>query len=123
MLVTSFALLLAAAMMGTVLAAVHLGVGRGAAIPWPAWVLHGLLGAAGFAVLLLGLRGPPRGVAMGVGPFGRFAAVLLTAALLIAVAILRGRLARRPISTLTIGSHATLAIGGLVVLAAYVMMS
>ena len=28
-------------------------------------------------MLLLALRGPPRGEAMGVGPFGRIAAVLL----------------------------------------------
>jgi hypothetical protein len=120
MLLTSFFVLLAAAMLGIVLGAVHLGAGRAVSIPWPAWGLHGVLGVAGFAALVLGLRGPPRGVAMGVSGFGRFAAVALVAALLLGAVILSGRLRRRPISVLTLGLHATLAIGGVVVLAAYV---
>lgn len=122
MLLTSFVILLAAALIGIVLAALHLGAGRSVAIPWPAWMLHGTLGVAGFAALLLGLRGPPRGVAMGVGGFGRVAAVLLALALLAGAPILFGRLRRRPISVLTLGLHATLAIGGVVVLSAYALM-
>ena len=122
MLLTSFAVLTAAALLGIVLAAGHLGAGRVAAIPGPAWVLHGLLGIAGFAALLLALRGPPRGVTMGVSGFGRFAAVLVAAALLVGLTILRQRLRRRWISTLTLGVHATLAIAGVVVLAGYVLI-
>ena len=122
MLLTSFTVLLTAALIGIVLGAMHLAAGRAVRVPWPAWVLHGLLGATGLAILLLGLRGPPRGVAMGVSGFGRFAAVVLVAALLVGLVILSGRLRRRPVSVLTLGLHATLAIGGVVVLAAYVAM-
>lgn len=122
MLLLSFLLLLAAALVGTVLGVVHLAAGRAASVPWPAWVAHALLGVAGFGVLLLALGGPPRGAAMGVSSFGRFAAVALVAALLVGGAILSGRLRRRPVSVLTLGLHATLAVGGVVVLAAYVSM-
>lgn len=122
MLLTSFILLLAAALVGVVLGALHLAAGRAVAIPWPAWAGHGLLGVTGFGALLLTLGGPPRGAAMGVSSFGRFAAVALVAALLLGGTIFAGRLRRRPISVLTLGLHATLAMGGLVVLAAYVGM-
>ena len=88
---------------------------------WPA-IAHGLLGAAGFVVLLLGLRGPARGVAMGAGSFGTIAAAMLALALLAALAIIAAQVRRRPPATLVVAVHATLAIAGFVVLAAYVSM-
>jgi hypothetical protein len=118
MLLLSFIVLLLAALLGSVLAAMHL---RGEKAP-PGWLpgaLHGLLGAIGFALLLLALRGPPRGEAVGVGAFGRIAAVLLALALVAGLAILVSRLRYRRIPGLVIGIHATIAISGVVILAAY----
>lgn len=88
---------------------------------WPA-IGHGLLGAAGFAVLLLGLRGPPRGVAEGAGSFGVIAAVMLGLALLAALGIIAAQFRRRAPGVLVVAVHATFAIAGFVVLAAYVSM-
>jgi hypothetical protein len=56
---------------------------------------------------------------MGVGGFGRIAAVLLAAALLAGSAVLIARLARRRVPVLVIGLHATIAVSGVVILAAY----
>ncbi len=122
MLQLSFSLLVVAALLGFALAALHLRTGA-AALPW--WWLgavHGLLGFVGLIVLLLALQGPPRGVALGVGSFGESAAVLLALALLVGLAILVARLRYRRISGLAIGAHATLAISGLVILAAYTLV-
>ena len=66
MLLLSFVLLLIAALLGTALAALHLRAGNASPPRWPLGALHGLLGAAGLVTLLLALRGPPRGEAMGV---------------------------------------------------------
>ncbi len=77
---------------------------------------------AGFIVLLLGLRGPPRGVAEGAGSFGVIAAVMLALALLAALAIIAAQMRRRTPGMLVVAIHATLAIAGFVVLAAYVSM-
>jgi hypothetical protein len=119
MLLLSFVLLLIAALLGTVLAALHVGAASPQPPRWPFGALHGLLGLVGFAALLLALRGPPRGEAMGVGGFGRIAAVLLAAALLAGSAVLIARLARRRVPVLVIGLHATIAVSGVVILAAY----
>jgi hypothetical protein len=121
MLLLSLCLLLIAAALGGVLAALSFRLG----FPPPAaiyGVLHGCLGAGGLAALLLALRGPPRGVAMGVGSFGAIAAVLLAVALLAGLTILAIRLRARQVSGLIIGTHATIAISGIVVLAVYTMM-
>ena len=117
MLLLSFCLLLIAAVFGSVLATLHL---RTEAVPPNAafGVLHGLLGAVGLAVLLLALRGPPRGLAMGVGSFGGIAAALLVSALLAGLVIRRRRM-----RGLLIGIHATFAICGIVILAAYTFVS
>jgi hypothetical protein len=117
MLLLSFFLLLIAGLFGGVLAALHL---RSGAVPPKAafGILHGLLGAVGFATLLLALRGPPRGAAMGVGSFGGIAAALLVLALLAGLVI-----RRRRSPGLLIGTHATIAISGIVILAAYTFVS
>jgi hypothetical protein len=84
--------------------------------PWPVAAVHGVLGIAGLAVLLLALRrGLPPSVE-GIAGFGPAAAVLfalaLAAGLGIALASLRGR---RP-PGLLVAIHASLAIVGFVLL-------
>jgi hypothetical protein len=120
MLLASFTLLLIAAALGSVLATLSFRP----EVPPPApifGVLHGCLGAGGFAALLLALGGPPRGLAIGAASFGVIAAVLLAVALLAGLAMLALRSRARQVSGLIIGIHATIAISGIVILAAYIM--
>ena len=121
MLFGAFAVLLLAAVLGGVLAVPHLR--GGTATPrWGGGVLHGLLGFTGFVALLVALAGPPRGEAVGVGGFGSAAAVLLVLALLAGLAIVVARLRRRRVPGLLIGIHATIAVSGVVILAAYALV-
>jgi hypothetical protein len=80
---------------------------------------HGLVGLSGFALLLGALSGPPRGVAMGAGSFGRVAAGLIGLGVIMAAVAIwtRGRGSKS--GPLALGLHATFAVGGLVLLAAY----
>ncbi len=87
-------------------------------LAWPGAV-HGLVGLAGFGLLLAGLRGPPRGVQQGAGSFGLVAAVFVGLALLGGAFLAGARLRRQPPAVLVIGVHATLGVAGLVMLAAY----
>src|SRR5271166_2054245 len=122
MLPLSLGLLVIAGLLGSVLAARHL---RGGTTPLPSGLfgaLHGLVGIVGVAALSLALQGPPRGVAMGVGAFGRIAAALLVLALLAGSTILVMRLCVRRIPALVIGIHATIAVSGIVSLAAYTLV-
>jgi hypothetical protein len=85
-------------------------------------VLHGIVGATGFVLLLFVLQGPRRGEAMGVGSFGVTASVLIGAALVFGplIPILHRR---SPLSTgVTIATHASLAIAGFVMYLAWVSM-
>ena len=121
MLFLSFVLLLIAALFGRVLGALHLQTERKP----PArtlGALHGLLGIVGFVVLLSALNGPPRGEALGVGSFGRIAAVLLATAVIAGLAILLARRRYPRLPAFVIGIHATLAVSGVVVLAAYTLL-
>jgi hypothetical protein len=86
----------------------------------PLGLLHAAGGAAGLAALLLGLRGPPHGLASGAGGFGITAAALLGAAMLAGLVLLQARLRRRGQPMLVIGLHASVAIMGYVILAAYI---
>lgn len=112
----------AAGLIGLALALLYLrGPGTRAlhpAIP----ALHGAVGAASLAVLLLALGGGRPPGRMGTAGFGRTAAALLAAALALglsmAVAAWRGR---RPSGAL-VGAHAGLAIAGLVVLWALIAL-
>ncbi len=121
MLELSLGLVLIAGVFGSVLAAMHLRAG-GKRPGLVLGVLHGALGIFGWVALLFALGGPPRGAAMGVSSFGQITAVLLAAALLVGLAILVARLRRRGSLSLLIGAHATVAIGGIVILAAYVLV-
>ncbi len=116
MVLPSLLVISATAALGFVLALLHgLHRTRGLRVAGP---LHGILGACGLVLLLFALRGPARGVAYGAGGFGTMAAVLLGCAILAGLFVARARLrARDPM--VAIGLHATLAIFGLVLLAAY----
>jgi hypothetical protein len=76
-------------------------------------IAHGLTGAVGLGLLLLALRGPPRGVDAGVGSFGTMSAVLFAAAVATGITLLRYR------SGLVMAIHAGIAITGYVLLLAW----
>jgi hypothetical protein len=82
--------------------------------PLSAGVAHGTIGAIGLVALLLALRGPPRGVANGVGSFGTTAAVLFAGALLTGAALL---VLRR--QSVVMAIHAGIAITGYALLLAW----
>ncbi len=121
MLLDSLCLLGAAAVLGTGLAVWYLQ-SEGRHVPnWMFGVLHATLAIAGFVLLLIALAGPPRGVAVGAAGFGKVAAAFLVFALLTGLLPASARLRRRrlPLPSLVIGMHATMAVSGLVILAAY----
>jgi hypothetical protein len=118
MLTAAFASLALAALLGTTLAIFYLRAATAPAAPWPLAALHAASGLAGLSCLLLALGGPPRGVDQGVSAFGDISAALIALAALAGGGLLAARARRRRSGTL-IGLHATLAVSGLVVLAAY----
>ena len=87
-------------------------------VRWPG-IVHGSLGLAGFVLLLAGLGGPARGAQQGAGSFGYIAAGFVGSAVLLGLVVFAARIRRRAPSMLAVGVHATLAVGGLVMLAAY----
>ena len=101
------------------LVALMAGVLRPGTRIWWGGALHGLLGLAGFVLLLWGLQGPARGMAQGAGSFGFVAAFFTGGARLLGVLMLAGQLKRRQPGVLLIGVHATVAIIGVVMLLAY----
>ena len=123
MLIAAFYALGTAVLLGCVLAVWNLRP-RTAPPPWPLaalHALHALVAIAGLLCLALALRGPPRGLDQGTTSFGLISAVLIALAALVGGRMLVERLRkRRPASTL-IGVHAMLAIGGFVILIAYVL--
>jgi hypothetical protein len=118
MLTAAFILLSLAVLLGSLLAV--LDMRASAAMPlWPLAALHGTAAVAGFACLALALRGPVRGLDQGTASFGAISAWLLAAAALMGLSLLAARLRQRRLSGTQIGVHATLAVSGFVVLAAY----
>jgi hypothetical protein len=120
MLPIAFAILSAAVVLGIALALLHL---RGRSRPpWMIGALHGVLGTAGLATLVLALRGPPRGAEAGVAAFGAIAAVLAAVALAMGLAVVTlARQSRRGVG-LAITVHATFAMTAYVLLLAYVSL-
>jgi len=80
-------------------------------------IVHGLAGAVGVALAYLALSGPGRG--HGAGKFGWTAFILLAGALLGGVTILVAQLRRRDAPGTLIAAHASIAVAGFVLLAAY----
>ena len=85
-------------------------------------IVHGIVGAAGIAVLLLALRGPARGVKYGAGAFGSFSAGLLVAALAGGLTLLAAHLRRRPVPVGLVAIHGMFAVVGYVLLCTYLTM-
>jgi hypothetical protein len=87
---------------------------------WPPGAMHGGLGLVGFAMLLAGLLGGPvRGARMGASQFGAIGAALIGAGLSLGAVAFAARLRGRSPAGVVLGIHASLAVGGLVMLAAY----
>jgi len=121
MLTAAFVTLWIAVLLGCLLAVLYLRT-EGAAAPWPLAALHGLVAVGGLFCLALALRGPLRGVEQGTASFGIIAVTLIGSAALIGVGSLVAHLLKRRLSGILIGIHATLAVGGFVILAAYVFL-
>ena len=115
----SLLLACAASLAGMVLAVLH---GLGDRPPLWSGLAHGAVGLGGLGVLLVALRGPPRAVALGGAAFGPVAAAMLATAALAGGAVLALRLRGTRPSVMLVGLHATVALFGLVVLAAYLSL-
>jgi len=123
MLTVSFYVLSAAVLAGVVLALLHLRATSAAQRPpWTAGAVHGVGGVIGLALLLIALRGPPRGVLSGTGSFGLQAAGFLGAAMVAGIGIIV--LARRGSQSISLMMvvHGLLAMTGYVLLLAYVSL-
>jgi len=120
MLLAAFVILGIAVSLGAVLAVLHLRTAGAARPRWKLAALHGLVAIAGLVCLALALQGPPRGLDQGAGSFGMIAAVLIALAALLGAGFLAARLCKLRIAGILIGVHATLAVSGFVILAAYV---
>jgi hypothetical protein len=90
--------------------------------PWWLAAVHGAVALAGLALLLFVLPGARRGAATGSQSFGAIAALLLGAAALAGLTMLALRWRGRRIVGPLIGFHATLAIGGFVILVVYLLL-
>ncbi len=85
-------------------------------------MVHGIVGAAGIAVLLLALEGPARGVKFGAGAFGKISAGLLVAALAGGLTLLTAHLRHRPVSSGLVAIHGMFAILGYTLLCTFLTM-
>ena len=120
MLVAAFVILGVVVLLGSVLAVLHLRVNAATTPSWPLAALHGLLAIGGLCCLALALGGPPRGLDQGTASFGTIATAMITLAALVGAGLLAARVLKRRIVGIMIGIHATLAVSGFVILAAYV---
>jgi len=120
MLITAFAVLALAILLGSVLAVLHLREAAASPPPLALGALHGLLALGGLLCLMVALGGPMRGIETGTASFGKIAAVFLALALLAGVGIFALHLCRRRLAGALIGIHASLAVCGFVILAAYI---
>ena len=111
-------LCLIAALGGSLLAVLQLRGGGPPPIPWQAGAVHGLVGAAGLALLVLALDRPGPPAPPGTGGFRFAGVVILSLALLAGLTILGVRLRRGRFGSGLVGVHAALAITGLAVLGA-----
>lgn len=121
MLIAALISLVLAGLVGSWLAVLHFDRRGPRDTPWPIAALHAVLALGGFAALLLTLgRGTPAAHG-GTGGFAEASAALFgLAALAGATIFVRFRLKRRPATGL-VGVHASLAVFGIVIFAAYVL--
>jgi hypothetical protein len=122
MLVAALLLVLIAAALGTALAVQFLRPTSAASAPWPLAACHGVFGIGGLAFLVIALlRGPPRGLDQGTATFGTISAVLMGLAAAAGFVVLSRHVMTGRRAGGLIGIHATLAVGGVVILAAYLL--
>lgn len=121
MLNAALLLLAVAVLVGSLLAVLHLSSDKIRKVPWPLAALHALFALGGFAALLASLSGPPRGVDQGTASFDAISAWLLGLAVLFGLLILSARLRGQARAGGLIGIHASLAVGGFVLFAVYVL--
>lgn len=118
----AFIILAVAAAVGALLAIPFLRGREVRRAHWAVTLGHGVVGAAGFAVLIVGLwRGVPAS-GMGTAGFGPAAAVLIGLAVVLGVSIALASFGRRRPGAALVAVHASLAIAGLVVLWALVSL-
>ncbi len=119
-MLTWAAYLLTAAVLGGLVLIVLANTAPSRARVWLPGAVHGLFGAAGFALLVAGVATEPvRGVQQGASSFGTAAAGLVTGGLVLGSMIFVGRLRAKMPPLLLVAIHATLGVAGLVMLAAY----
>lgn len=120
-LIAAFAVLGIAVVLGAALFVRHLRNAPGGATAWRLAALHGLIGIAGLVCLLFALRHPPLRADQGAAGFGAISAVMIALAALFGAGIFVIRLTNKGVGAM-IGIHATIAIGGFVILAAYILV-
>jgi hypothetical protein len=118
--VAAFIIAAIAVLSGSTLGVMHLQSEGRTAPPWLLAALHGIFGIGGFGCLVLALRGPGRGLDQATGSFGVIATALIALTALLGVSFFATRLLKRQPAGILIGIHATLAVTGFVILAAYV---
>lgn len=123
MLDAAFTILGGAVALGAVLFVMYLRSGGASGpAPWRLAALHGVVGVGGLVCLILALRNPPPRIDYGTAGFGAISVVLLGFAALVGGIIFAIQLAGRGRAGTLMGIHAMLAIGGFVILAAYVLV-
>lgn len=128
MLLLALFLIVLAALLGAGLAAWHLhdGEWQGRRIPpWSLGLLHGGMGLAGLATLLIALIGSATGGGSGAVTLGYVAAVILTVALLVGMVPLTSRLRHSPmpLPSVVFGIHGTIAVYGTIMLIAVIALA
>jgi hypothetical protein len=121
MLALATLLLGVAVMLGAAAAVPRLGRTERAP-PWWLAAAHGTVALAGLALLIFLLPGARRGAATGAQSFGAIAALLLAAAALAGLTMLALHWQKRRVAGPLIGLHATLAVGGFVILVVYLLL-
>jgi drug/metabolite transporter (DMT)-like permease len=116
MLSLAFFLLCVAAAVGCGLAIAYLRGPRRRRPPSVVPIAHGLVGAASLFALLLALAHGLPPSTMGTAGFGPAAAALLGLTLAVGMLLARAAWRRRRPNQLLVGTHAGLAVAGLVVL-------
>ena len=122
LLTAAFAVLAIAVALGTVLFVLHLHSDPGGSARWKLAALHGLLGVGGLVGLTLALSHPPLRPDQGTAGFDKISVLLLAAAALLGGGIFAVRFAGGSRAGTLIGIHATIAISGFVILAAYMLV-
>jgi hypothetical protein len=118
--VAAFIIVAITVLSGSALGVMHLQSEGRTTPPCLLAALHGIFGIGGFGCLVLALRGPARGLDQTIGSFGMIATALIALAALLGVSFIATRLLKRRPAGILIGIHATLAVSGFVILAAYV---